>query len=416
MLDSKTRHYYLSFLVAFMLPLSKEGVIISVVLVVLNWLTLGKNLFRIGELKNNIPQLILLVFYFWHIIGLLWSDNIDFGLFDLEIKLSFILFPVIFSAFGRFKVVQFERILKGYLLGCSLAILIGIINSIWAYIYGENAYLDFYEHNISPILHISYFAMYLNLALVICFYLIVRSEKNFYSWRNVGLITLSFVFALATFLSTSKNGFLALIFLLLIIATYAVVRYRKWLLGISAVLVVWIVASSLLKDINSGSTSFHGFNQVTKVLNEDEVSKQAGESTAVRVLIWKSSWELIKQSPLIGVGTGDVKDELKANYKLNGFEEPFKKNYNAHNQFFQTAVALGGIGLLLLLAGFAIPAILSFARANYLYLMFTINIAVACLTESILEVQAGVIYFSFFTCLFSQILSATSSRKINFSE
>jgi O-antigen ligase len=227
---------------------------------------------------------------------------------------------------------------------------------------------------------------------------------------------LSFVFALSTFLSTSKNGFLALVFILLIIATYAVVRYRKWLLGISVVLIIWIIASSLLKDINSGNSSFHGFDQVSKVLNEEEVSKKAGESTAVRVLIWKSAWEIIKKHPLIGVGTGDVKDELRANYKLNGYEEPFKKNYNAHNQYFQTFVALGGVGLLLFLLVFAYPAFMSYSKNNYLYLMFTINIAVSCLTESILEVQAGVIFFAFFTCLFSPILTATTNRKLNFLE
>ena len=259
MLDPKTRHYYLSFLMAFLLPVYKEGVVFTAVFMGLNWLTLGKKAFDLKSIFQNPSLLVLVLFYAWHVVGLLWSSNLEFGLFDLEIKLTFLLLPIVFTAFGRFKIKRFERILKSYLLGCSTAILIGFLNSIWAYYNGESPYLDFYNDKISPLLHISYFAMYLNLGLVICLYLIVRGENSFYSWRNVGLITLSFVFALATFLSTSKNGFLALIFLLLIIATYAIVRYRKWLLGVSVVLVVWIIASSLLKDINSGNSSFHGF-------------------------------------------------------------------------------------------------------------------------------------------------------------
>ena len=401
MKDPKTRHFYLSFLLAFILPIYKDGATLCVILLALNWLSLGKKVFHFENLRNNKPLVLLLLFYLWHIVGLLWSSNLDFGLFDLEVKLTFLILPLVFSAFGRFKIYRFERILKGYLLGCSVAIIYGIVNSLCAYESGADLYLDLYNDNITPLLHISYFAMYLNLALVICFYLIVRNENDLYSWRNVGLIVLSFVFALATFFSTSRNGFLALIFILVIVSVYAIIRYKKWLVGISVVLIIWIVASSLLKDINLGTRSFHGFNKVTDVIKNSNVKEDASESTAVRVLVWKSTLSLIKNNPLLGVGTGDIKDELKAEYKLNGYVEPVKKNYNAHNQFLQSFAALGIIGLV------------SFQKNNYLYLMFIINIAVSCLTESILEVQAGVVFFTFFTSLFTPILMASSTRKIN---
>lgn len=413
MKDPKTRHFYLSFLLAFILPIYKDGATLCVILMALNWLLLGKKAFSIDNLKSNIFLLLLLGFYFWHLAGMLWTSNLYFGLFDLEIKLTFLILPLVFSAFGRFKIYRFERILKGYLLGCSVAIIYGIVNSLWAYVSGADLYLDLYNDNITPLLHISYFAMYLNLALVICFYLIVRNENDLYSWRNVGLIVLSFVFALATFFSTSRNGFLALIFILVIVSVYAIIRYKKWLVGISVVLIIWIVASSLLKDINLGTRSFHGFNKVTDVIKNSNVKEDATESTAVRVLVWKSTLSLIKNNPLLGVGTGDIKDELKAEYKLNGYVEPVKKNYNAHNQFLQSFAALGIIGMLLLLAIFTYPALVSFQKNNYLYLMFIINIAVSCLTESILEVQAGVVFFTFFTSLFTPILMASSTRKIN---
>ena len=413
MKDPKTRHFYLSFLLAFILPIYKDGATICVILMALNWLFLGKKAFNIDGLKGNIPLLLLMVFYFWHILGMLWSSNLDFGLFDLEVKLTFLILPLVFSAFGRFKVYRFERILKGYLVGCSVAIIYGIVNSLWAYVSGSDPYLDLYNDNITPLLHISYFAMYLNLALVICFYLIVRNENDLYSWRNVGLIVLSFVFALATFFSTSRSGFLALIFILVIVSVYAIIRYKKWLVGISVVLIIWFVASSLLKDINVGDRSFYGFNKVTDVIKNSDVKEDASESTAVRVLVWKSTLSLIKNNPLFGVGTGDIKDGLMAEYNSKGYVEPVKKNYNAHNQFLQTSATLGIIGILILLAIFAYPTLISFQKNNYLYLMFTVNIAVSCLTESILEVQAGVVFFTFFTSLFAPILMASSTRKIN---
>jgi hypothetical protein len=238
MKDPKSRHYYLSFLLAFLLPVFQNGVPLVIVLLIINWLSLGKKAFKFPELKSNVSLILIMLFYAWHVVGLLWSSNLDFGFFDLEIKFSFLILPLVYSSFGRFKVQRFERVLIAYLWGCMFAIIVGISYSVWAYAFGENKFLDFYNQNISPVLHISYFAMYLNLALVICFYLIIRNENNFYSWRNVGLIIFSFILALATFLSTSRNGFVALIFILLIISTYAIVKYRKWLLGISVVLIL----------------------------------------------------------------------------------------------------------------------------------------------------------------------------------
>ncbi|MBD79825.1 MAG: hypothetical protein CL840_13000 [Crocinitomicaceae bacterium] len=414
MKNPKTRHYILTILLAFLLPVYQKGVPIIIVLLLVNWISLGRKALHLSDLKSNITLQLLLAFYLWHVLGLLWSNNLDFGLFDLEIKSSFLLLPMVFAAFGRFKVRRFERVLKVYLLGCGTAIFVGVINSIWSYKFGEGQFLDFYDHNITPILHISYFAMYLNLGLVICFYLIIRNETNFYSWRNISLIVLSFVFALATFLSTSRNGFLALIFILLIVSAYAIIRYRKWLLGISIVLIMWIVASSFLKDINSGKASFHGLDQIGKVMNREEVDKDEGESTAVRVLIWTSTWNLIKENPILGVGTGDIKDGLMDDYKLSQYSEPYRKNYNSHNQYLQSFAALGIIGLLLLLSMFAYPAFVALQKTNYLYLMFIINVAVSCLTESILEVQAGVVFFVFFSVLFAPILNASESRKLSF--
>ena len=54
MKDPKTRHFYLSFLLAFILPIYKDGATLCVILMALNWLLLGKKAFSIDNLKSNI--------------------------------------------------------------------------------------------------------------------------------------------------------------------------------------------------------------------------------------------------------------------------------------------------------------------------------------------------------------------------
>lgn len=410
----EVRHYYLTLLLFFLIPVFQKLVAIVLILVVLNWLSKGKSAFQFKGLRTNYSLHFLMAFYLWHVVGLAWSSDMDFALFDLQVKLPFILLPLIYVNFGRFKARFFENILSSYVIGCLGAILIGIVNSIYAYVVGENPFLDFYNANISPVLHIGYFAMYLNMGLVIVIYKIIKNEENFYTWKNAFLIIASFVLALATFLSTSRNGFIGLIFLLLIIFTYAIVRYRKWLLGISAVLMVWIVASSFLKDIATGKMSLHGLDQVEQVMQSESISKSEGESTGVRLLVWKSALELIQENPLLGTGTGDIKNDLMATYKKNGYIKPYERNYNAHNQFLQSFAALGILGLVLLLFVFGYPLVISFVRYNYLYFMFSLNIGVSCLTESILEVQAGVIFMALFAVLFSPITTSSVNRRFKF--
>ena len=49
-----------------------------------------------------------------------------------------------------------------------------------------------------------------------------------------------------------------------------------------------------------------------------------------------------------------------------------------------------------------------------LFLMFILNIGVACSTESILEVQAGVVFLAFFMSLLSSLILSSPSKCIPF--
>ncbi|MBL4734406.1 MAG: O-antigen ligase family protein, partial [Flavobacteriales bacterium] len=109
---------------------------------------------------------------------------------------------------------------------------------------------------------------------------------------------------------------------------------------------------------------------------------------------------LIGDNWIFGVGTGDVKDELIARYAENGLTGIVEKRLNAHNQFLQSFAALGIFGFLSLLIALLAAAIYAIKRKNLVYFMFVIIIIVNALTESILEVQAGIVFYTFFNSLF----------------
>jgi O-antigen ligase len=136
----------------------------------------------------------------------------------------------------------------------------------------------------------------------------------------------------------------------------------------------------------------------------------------MRPLIWSCALELVSDSPLLGVGTGDVQDQLQECYVERDYVslliwEPTR--FNGHNQFIEITIGQGIIGFLILLASLIIPAVIAFKENNRFYLLFIILIGVSFLTESLLERQNGVVFFAFFnSLLFFNRLSDDSPLKI----
>jgi O-antigen ligase len=104
---------------------------------------------------------------------------------------------------------------------------------------------------------------------------------------------------------------------------------------------------------------------------------------------------------MIGTGTGDVKDVLNTTYHENNFSYGYEKSLNTHNQYLQSFLALGIIGLLLFVLAITIPW---FMRSNYhpLLLMLLFIFALNCITESMLEAQRGAIFFALMISIFGR--------------
>jgi len=73
---------------------------------------------------------------------------------------------------------------------------------------------------------------------------------------------------------------------------------------------------------------------------------------------------------------------------------------NPHNQFLHSTVTLGIVGLLILVSIFTIPIAIGIKTKNYFFIFFIIAVVLNCMTESVLEVQKGILFF----CVFSVLL------------
>lgn len=124
-----------------------------------------------------------------------------------------------------------------------------------------------------------------------------------------------------------------------------------------------------------------------------------GHSVVQRIQFWKAAIGIIKENPLIGIGTGDVKEEFLKQYdKMNS---PLKKEFRkpAHNQYLTMTVAFGVLGLCWFIFSLIYPVIAEKKLFDYFYITFFIIALLSMLTEDTLETQAGVSFFAFFNCV-----------------
>ena len=137
------------------------------------------------------------------------------------------------------------------------------------------------------------------------------------------------------------------------------------------------------------------FNSVGNIQTKNNNSV---ESNTARVIMWNTSIDVWMENFVYGTGTGDYDDELTSknlNYNNQGVA---KERLNSHNQFLNTAVQLGLVGFIILLAIFLSSYFFSERKLwqSLILLVFFINF----LVESFLETQAGIILFCTLLLLF----------------
>jgi O-antigen ligase len=137
-----------------------------------------------------------------------------------------------------------------------------------------------------------------------------------------------------------------------------------------------------------------------KAVGASETVSNPQASSAVRIAVWRTTWQLIRSQPLLGTGAGDIKDELIAAYAAEGASFSAEHRFNAHNQFLQTWLATGIIGLLLLLGTLFFPTLQYRLYPEPAWVLFIVLSAFNMAVESLLERQDGVVFFALFYSVF----------------
>ncbi len=385
-------HYYLAISIALCLPFARLTPIL-ILLFIINWLAEKDFKNKFSVLIKNKMALLFISFYLIHLVGLIYTQNLDSGLFDIQVKLSLLIFPLIFGTRPLDKKTN-GHIFIAFIAGGLLSSVMMLTRALYLYVtFGEN---NFFYQAFSFLIHPSYLSMYINVA--IGWLLLNVMQRNFSTIRFFKLYTFLIIvfFSFIIVLLSSKMGLISMLLMYFGMLAYYTLNRKKYLLGISGFILIFLSIFLVFQFVPEVSGRIkRGISAITT----NDVKVVDSESTAVRLLIWKASNQIISENLIWGVGTGDTKDVLMEEYQRQGMSGAFEHKLNTHSAFYQVFVSLGLIGFLLFLAILLLPLYYAFKTSNGIYFLFLIIIILNFIAESMLETQAGVIFYAFFNSL-----------------
>jgi O-antigen ligase len=364
------------------------------------------------EKKKKILFILFLLFFGWQLIGMIYSDNHKEGWRNIELRLSLLLFPLVLIAPGCNIRLRIRPLLRLFSLATFAFILVCFGYAMYRSLSSQNGVVVFNPHppidtwlnyfygsEFAIFQHPSYLSMFLLLSIFIAFESVL-DKTNKMVYQSLWLV-ISIILLLSIYLLSSRAEILAAI---ITIPLFFLFKFRnsgkKKVIILSAILCVFILIPILVSN-----PRFKYYMQIGK--ETELTTKMLNES---RLSIWKVALNIISEFPVLGVGTGDIQDELNEGYRLSGSDD-LKVNYtmNAHNQFLEIILEHGLIGLSIFIAILAVMFYIAFSEKNILYMMFLFIVIFSFLFETMLNRLAGVSFFSLFSFLLIHIESKTDN-------
>ena len=349
----KTYQYLLTSL-AFLMPLTVFGGNLIIVIICVLWLFSGNYKSKFNQIINNKLIKASILFYLIHVIGMLWSEDLSWGLHMLHKMWYFLLlFQILYT------IVRKDYI-SSYISAFLLAILITEVCSYLVWFEIIEPFKNATVENPTPFMnHISYnpilaFAIYLVLHEIFFNKKITNFVFSLYSFFAISMIVNMFI-------TGGRAGQVAFFAMLVVLIIQILDKQR-----IKSLITIFIVIPGIFFTAYQGSDLFQ--KRVNLAFNQAlEYQPGSNNSIGYRITYALNSWELIKENPIIGVGTGDFPAEYK---KINQIKTPIMDamglptTTNPHNMYILIFSQLGVIGLISMLSIFYFQIKLSINSSN----------------------------------------------------
>ncbi len=384
--------YYSILSFAFILPLSRAGISFFSIFLPILWLA-DKNIkTKLQQLKSNKLILAISIYLLFSILSSLWSSNVEQTLNIIRLNSYWILIFVISSSVKK---EQVPTIISSFLAGMFVSEILayGVFFELWHFKYAT-------PQNPSPFMFWIDYSVFMAFTSIL---LLNRILSKNYDLKQKILFSMFFISVTGNlFLAIGRTGqvaFIAGVFVMMII------HYR---LSIKSLFLSFILLGTIFTTAYQLSNSFKirvnaGINDIKQIKNMD-----LNGSWGIRVAYWITTFDIVKEQPILGVGIGDFKDETakvltNQNYNyLTKETKEFMKINHPHNQYLLVLLQMGIIGIFIFL--YLIYQILKLdikeKEIKELSILFTTIFFVSCFAEPLFLKQFTISLFMLFIGLF----------------
>ena len=336
--DLATVNSWLLVLLAFSFMISIAVGNILLTLILLLWLWEGKFHEKFQQVKHNPFAWAAVAFVGLHFLGLLWTSDWEFAAFVLKKEFKFLMVPVLMTVLKREHISYY---LLGFLL--SMSLLVGISYGIYLELIPPYAIfgLETVQDPTPFVGHIVYNPV-LAFTLYMILYVVFLSGELSWKFKALGLV-LFVMMGINMFLTQGRMG--QVVFLVLL-SLFVFQYYRGKVLKPALVALLLVVTIAPAAYLFSPVVK----DRVNLAIHEVQNYEQASNSSmGLRVIMLLNSFQLIEENPLLGVGTGDYRQEY-ARVNQENFPEATRGEVLAHphNVYVQEMVQFGVLGLLVL--------------------------------------------------------------------
>jgi O-antigen ligase len=405
--DDIIRKGYISFLGAIssiiILPVHVQFLPPFLILWALGWLLECYYLKKISAAAKSLKILLCLfiIYYIWQLIGLSYSSDIKLGMSNLFGRLSLLLFPFLLVFPGQMIKKNIKFLLRTFAVSTLLYLFICVCYALFrslTFLNGDFIFNPhpndipwlnyFYSSEFTVNQHPTYISMYVLLSSIISFEAWFDNNtgiKNKILWLISGVIL-----AVSLFFLSSRAGIIAGMILL---PLYFVLKFRESAKSKFAWIWIVVILIVLIPVVLTNQRVDYLYTKLKN--NKTDLARKEDP----RLKIWDSSFKIAKENLLFGVGIGDVRTSLAAEYTKIGEESMAKEKFNAHNQFIEVLLENGIIGLIIFISILGFMFWLAHSNKNILYAIFLLMIIMFFMFETMLYRLAGVSFFSLFSFL-----------------
>jgi O-antigen ligase len=313
-------------------------------------------------------------------------------------QLTIFIFPLLFCL-NPFEIKKYRpQLLMAFALVCTATIIYLYID---AFITIKHYKLPlatifsgaFTNHNFAePIdIHATFFSMQILLSLVYLVSIFIN-ERRLY--RKLLYLICCAILAAGIIQLSSKAIFISLVFIINVAVPWfllkgpARVRFIMAAASFSAVVIGGILSSAVFKE------------RFVTELKLDMTKPKADEIADSRLARWGVTAGYIEKKMLIGYGAGSEIGLLQDGFYSNKLYDSYLKGLNTHSEYLSITLKSGIIGLLIYLATLSFGFVISLRQKDILFFTFLTLLSVVSISENLLDVDKGIIFYAFFFTFF----------------